>query len=305
MAGNSVRRCAALGALTLASSVFAQEVILKNDRFADDLSNSVNAQVSSQVGFDVGEIGAAILPVPASLRAPITLKFAQISWYSTPQNLPPVTQESIMIYAGSVLQPGAQLVFDSANDGAGGDGLNPQMNDGALNNFDLTSEGIVFNTRPDFITVGLKFAIAPNTTVGPSIVSDRPPGNPRFQTPGRNAIFGTWPEVGITSPQWFQPLVEIPNPLGGAPLTFGISGNLLIRAVVEGRACIADIAGQGLVQTPDGQFTADDIIIFINRFFIRDIRADVARQGQLPGPDSEFTADDIIVFINAFFSQCE
>ncbi|MFN7431361.1 MAG: GC-type dockerin domain-anchored protein [bacterium] len=32
--------------------------------------------------------------------------------------------------------------------------------------------------------------------------------------------------------------------------------------------------------------------------------ADVAGPGQALGPDGQFTADDIIVFLNAFFAGC-
>jgi hypothetical protein len=50
--------------------------------------------------------------------------------------------------------------------------------------------------------------------------------------------------------------------------------------------------------------TSDDIILFINRFVTRDLRADVGRSGQVPGPDGEFTADDVIIFINRFIAGC-
>jgi hypothetical protein len=69
--------------------------------------------------------------------------------------------------------------------------------------------------------------------------------------------------------------------------------------------CIADVAGPGqTVSEPDGELTADDIIVFIARFIRGDERSDVAGPGQSVGADTELTADDIIVFINAFSLGC-
>jgi hypothetical protein len=70
-------------------------------------------------------------------------------------------------------------------------------------------------------------------------------------------------------------------------------------------ACGAsDIAGPGQSEGPDGQLTADDIIVFIGRFFASDARADIAGAGQSEGADGQFSADDLIVFINRFFAGC-
>jgi hypothetical protein len=66
----------------------------------------------------------------------------------------------------------------------------------------------------------------------------------------------------------------------------------------------SDVAGSGQTAGPDGQLTADDIIVFIGWFFAADARADVAGSGQVPTPDGQFTADDIILFINRFFAGC-
>jgi hypothetical protein len=296
----SARRAAALLALAGASSAHAQDTVLKNDRFPDDVTQVSNVQLSVQAGFDAGEIAAAILPVPASLRPPIRVKSVQIAWYSTLSSpAAPVVAESIRVYEGSVLQPNAFLVFDSAVDGNAGDGLNPQMQDGGLNNFDLLSENIVINSRPQFITVGLEFQSNTDQSSGPSIVSDRPPNNPQFQTPGRNAIFGTWPLAGINSPQWFEPRIVV-----GSVVINGVSGNFFIRAIVSGTPCTADIAGAGATPDPDGELTADDIIVFIARFTSGNVRADIARPGPAAGPDGELTADDIIFFVQSFVAGC-
>jgi hypothetical protein len=66
----------------------------------------------------------------------------------------------------------------------------------------------------------------------------------------------------------------------------------------------SDIAGPGQIVGPDGQLTADDLIVFVNWFFASDQRADVAGSGQTPQPDGQFTADDLIVYVNRFFIGC-
>ncbi len=68
--------------------------------------------------------------------------------------------------------------------------------------------------------------------------------------------------------------------------------------------CFSDIAGPGQSSIPDGELTADDIIVFFNRFFRGDLRVDVAGPGQSSVPDGELTADDIIFFLNNFFRGC-
>jgi hypothetical protein len=73
---------------------------------------------------------------------------------------------------------------------------------------------------------------------------------------------------------------------------------------VQARCGLSDVAGPGQVITPDGQLTADDIIVFVNLFFMGDPRSDIASGGQILTPDGQFTADDLIVFINRFFAGC-
>ena len=76
------------------------------------------------------------------------------------------------------------------------------------------------------------------------------------------------------------------------------------RATITRPCGRSDIASPGQLGRPDGELTADDIILFINRFSNRDARGDIAGPGQSLGADGEFTADDIIVFINAFTVAC-
>jgi len=69
-------------------------------------------------------------------------------------------------------------------------------------------------------------------------------------------------------------------------------------------ACFADIAGAGQGTIPDGELTADDLIVFLNNYFNGNLRVDVAGPGQSQTPDGQLTADDIIVFNNYFFLGC-
>ena len=68
--------------------------------------------------------------------------------------------------------------------------------------------------------------------------------------------------------------------------------------------CNTDVAGPGQSIGPDGDLTADDIIVFLNYFFAGNLRADVAGPGQSTTVDGQFTADDIIVYLNGFFAGC-
>ncbi|MGH7132813.1 MAG: GC-type dockerin domain-anchored protein [Phycisphaerales bacterium] len=72
-----------------------------------------------------------------------------------------------------------------------------------------------------------------------------------------------------------------------------------------GTACTADVAGLGGSIGPDGQLTADDIIVFLGAFFGNDLSvADVAGLGGSVGPDGQLTVDDIILFLGSFFAGC-
>ncbi len=93
-------------------------------------------------------------------------------------------------------------------------------------------------------------------------------------------------------------------PVAGASLVQG--GQLSAMFVPEAvRLCEADLAGPGQQPRPDGELTADDIIVYINAFFNNNIAvADLASAGQIRKPDGQLTADDIIVYINRFFANC-
>jgi hypothetical protein len=69
-----------------------------------------------------------------------------------------------------------------------------------------------------------------------------------------------------------------------------------------GQPPLADVAGANQATTPDGQFTADDIIVFLGWYFAGQPEADVAGPNQSGVVDQALTADDIIVFLARFFA---
>jgi hypothetical protein len=85
--------------------------------------------------------------------------------------------------------------------------------------------------------------------------------------------------------------------LTGGNVSFGGSLSLPGTGV---RTSIADVGGAGQARGPDGERTADDIIVFIAAFTASDPLADIAGPGPTDLPDGQYTADDIILFINAF-----
>jgi hypothetical protein len=89
----------------------------------------------------------------------------------------------------------------------------------------------------------------------------------------------------------------------------GISGFetrtiLWIRTDNTLRCGPSDVAGANQSIGPDGQLTADDIIVFLQWYFANDPRADVAGPNQGVNPDGQLTADDIIVFLQRYFAGC-
>jgi len=81
-----------------------------------------------------------------------------------------------------------------------------------------------------------------------------------------------------------------------------------LRTNLPGRACPnpSNVSGPGQnTLAIDDELTADDIIVFLNRFFANDLASNVSGPGQNTSQlDNELTADDIIVFLNRFFAGC-
>jgi len=55
---------------------------------------------------------------------------------------------------------------------------------------------------------------------------------------------------------------------------------------------------------PDGELTADDVILFVSRFTASSPLADIAVPGPSVGQDRELTADDISMYVNRFTTGC-
>ncbi|MGH7132615.1 MAG: GC-type dockerin domain-anchored protein [Phycisphaerales bacterium] len=90
-----------------------------------------------------------------------------------------------------------------------------------------------------------------------------------------------------------------------APVTLPISASIHRRATSLrlDPHNLADVAGLGGSVGSDGAVTADDLIVYLDRFFAQDLSvADVSQLGGTAGADGLLTADDIIVFLSAFVS---
>jgi hypothetical protein len=147
-------------------------------------------------------------------------------------------------------------------------------------------------------TAGDTQAFAPTITViGQRTRSVAPPA-----LPAGNALQFRVAPPPVLIGQWL-PAIDAGKPAPAADLSMELPF-LLSGAVLPAPCDSADIAGAGQTEGADGVLSADDIILFINRFFAADARADVAGSGQVPTPDGAFSADDIIVFIGAFFAGC-
>lgn len=117
------------------------------------------------------------------------------------------------------------------------------------------------------------------------------PGDPLNPTP-----FELPPPPLTTGPN--APVLSVLSVTGGN-VSFGGSVSLPSTGA---RTSIADVGGSGQSRGPDGERTADDIIVFIAAFTSADPLADIAGPGPTDTPDGQYTADDVILFINAFLT---
>lgn len=81
-----------------------------------------------------------------------------------------------------------------------------------------------------------------------------------------------------------------------------VTGNTTIPTSGN-RSSLADVGKQGGLLGPDGLFTSDDFVVFIDKFFASDPLADVGAQGGVATPDGLWDNNDFVVFINAFFGE--
>lgn len=80
------------------------------------------------------------------------------------------------------------------------------------------------------------------------------------------------------------------------------SGRIYRLVPSSGQPALADIAGPNQVLGADGQFSADDIIVYLGWFFAGQAEADIAGPNQSTIVDQQLSADDIIVFLSAYFA---
>lgn len=100
----------------------------------------------------------------------------------------------------------------------------------------------------------------------------------------------------------------------GRPCSFGERGLLAFRAASSDgfetvalgalSRCMADIVGVGDEGVPDGQYTLDDVLAFVNAWADSDLIGDLADVGGRPFPDGQLTLDDILLFTNAYNDGC-
>jgi len=173
--------CAALAALALGAPSNAQCPV------EPDLQNYTGGGAVAIPGFAAGEHAAAILDVPAS-HYPIEIQRIRIGWGSAFGGQPQSLEDSLNIF--SSWPPVGPPQFSVAG---------PVLNDGAINDFDITifPGNRVLTSGP--FTVSLQLFNASSPPFGPAPVHD---GN--GCQPGKNAIFaipGGWLDacsLGVT-----------------------------------------------------------------------------------------------------------
>jgi hypothetical protein len=195
-----------------ASAVRATEVVVQNDSLTDGAIGII------QAGFDPGESAAAWLTSPCDGN----IVAVQVFWRSLTGTAPQSIEDSIKVLeAGSFPVPGTQLV---SIDG-------PVMTDGVINEFRYLDENqtiplIVPIANGQTFVVSFKFLNDPSPSNGPSVVND---------VDGCQAGRNTIDAVGLG---WISSCL------------LGVTGDWVIRAVVDGVDCDAGGAGPGSV--PNG-----------------------------------------------------
>jgi hypothetical protein len=192
-----LRRALASALLLVAALAPARgdEVTVQNDSVIDF------GQVAIQLGFAADERAAAWLTSPCDGE----IVAVQMYWRSASGNTAPAVGESITIHeAGAFPVPGAQLELLPA----------PLLTDDFLNEFRYVDEAgtvplVVPVDESEVFVVSFRFAKAPGAN-GASVVTDT-----NGCQVGRNGLFAIPPSV------WFS------------SCTLGLSGDFVIRAVVD------------------------------------------------------------------------
>ncbi|MGH7132149.1 MAG: GC-type dockerin domain-anchored protein [Phycisphaerales bacterium] len=106
-------------------------------------------------------------------------------------------------------------------------------------------------------------------------------------------------QIGVLSGNFAA--IELPAPVADSSVRLQRTDSQL--SFVASSA--ADVAGLGGVEGPDGQQTADDVVVFLSGFFAQALGiADIAELGGMPGSDGQLTPDDLIYFLDQFFRPC-
>ncbi|MFN9929237.1 MAG: GC-type dockerin domain-anchored protein [bacterium] len=110
-------------------------------------------------------------------------------------------------------------------------------------------------------------------------------------------------DASIATPPAAQNVFWGNGDLTGDGVVNAADRNIVIAALCPNPS---NVSGPGQNTTAlDAELTADDIIVFLNRFFAGNLASDVSGPGQnTTAIDGELTADDIIVFLNRFFAGC-
>jgi len=93
----------------------------------------------------------------------------------------------------------------------------------------------------------------------------------------------------------------------GGPYANGAAADIEIELTPTYLANVLRLDPLPAVRTsavPDGELTADDVILFISRFTASSPLADIAVPGPSVGQDRELTADDISMYVNRFTTGC-
>jgi len=310
----------ALIAGTLATPALAvDELLLKNDNLpVADPDFPVSVPVGLQFNFDANEKVGVVLLIPPAYRPAKVLR-VQVLWRSASGNTGSTIHDNLEIWKGRVglpaFVPTASRIFDSLD--APPDGVSPQLIDGYMNEYDLSSFNVIIPAEYDRFTFAMTFAQNTSAPAGATTPIDL-----NGITPARNWVYGTIPPI-INTPQWF----DMAN--------FQQTGDVVMRAVITkaiiappapvrcGPADIANDQGEPIINpptppnpaTPNNGVTEGDYNAFFSGFFDAQAWCDISDDqgtalapfgtGGTGGvPNNGVTEGDYNLFFSVFFNGC-
>ncbi len=130
----------------------------------------------------------------------------------------------------------------------------------------------------------------------------------------RNARLATYRTGPDHQPRNITHVVSAIDPTQPASFSFSFYGTpsdslpFIYRVISHRAGAVADIAGAGGAREPDGQFSADDLVVFVDALFAGDAwLADVTGGPQYlasgPHPDGQITTVDILVFVQSWLER--